>query len=78
MNSFLNDLDSVDQDEAVASIRLSLETFLMLKYCLYIPDVNQPFGKIVSDLENNDDCKFVNPNKQTIIEPLKFLVNCTW
>lgn len=78
MISFQENPASVDQNEAVASIRVALETFLKLKYCLYIPDENQPFGKIVSDLEKDDNCKFLNVDKQAVINNLKYLVNSTW
>ncbi len=77
MQAFLNNPTDNSKEQAVNSIRISLETFLKLKYCLYISNPNETFGSIVKTLENSN-CTFINPDKSKIINKLNQLVSISW
>lgn len=77
MENFLNNPSTTAQEDAINAIRISLETFIKLKYCYYIPDQNQTFGTIVRYLQNST-CVFINPNKTKVIDKLNQLVNISW
>lgn len=77
MTEFVNNPDPAKQDEAVNAIRISLETFLKLKFCQYIPDFNLTFGKLIDRLKQTP-CTFVNPDKDKIIEKLMDLDEMSW
>ena len=77
MTEFVNNPDPAKQDEAVNAIRISLETFLKLKFCQYIPDFNLTFGKLIDRLKQTP-CTFVNPDKDKIIEKLMVLDEMSW
>ncbi len=78
MEVFLSD-SSLDEkkEEAINAIRLSLETFLKLKYCKYISDQNQTFGQLIGELEKSV-CTFINPNKGEVIDKLNQLLYVSW
>jgi wobble nucleotide-excising tRNase len=77
MTDFENNPDPAKQDEAVNAIRISLETFLKLKFCQYIPDFNLTFGKLIDRLKQTP-CTFVNPDKDSVIERLMDLDEISW
>lgn len=77
MYSFLGNPSSDAQETAINSIRISLETFLKLKYCRFISDPDQTFGTIVSVLEKSS-CSFINPDKSQVIDKLNQLVEISW
>lgn len=77
MNNFLSDPNEENKEEAINSIRISLETFLKLKYCLFIPDPDQTFGTIINNLQKSS-CVFINPDKDSVIDKLNQLVAISW
>lgn len=77
MYDFLVNPSFEGQEMAINAIRISLETFLKLKYCRFIPDPDQTFGTIVSVLEQSP-CSFVNANKSQVIDKLNQLVAISW
>lgn len=77
MENFLNNPSTDNQEDAINSIRISLETFLKLKYCRFIPDPEQTFGTIVQKLKSSN-CVFINPNKDEVIDKLNQLVAISW
>ncbi len=77
MENFLSNPLADNQENAINSIRISLETFIKLKYCRYIPDPDQTFGKIVSNLQYSP-CVFINSNKAEVIDKLNQLVAISW
>lgn len=77
MNEYLSAPSWDKQEKAINAIRISLETFLKLKYCMYIPNPEETFGTIVSNLENSA-CHFINSNKQEVIDKLNQLVSISW
>lgn len=77
MTDFLYFPTADKQEKAVNAIRISLETFLKLKYCMYIPNPEETFGTIVSNLERSS-CTFINSNKQDVIDKLNQLVSISW
>lgn len=77
MTEFVNNPDPAKQDEAVNAIRISLETFLKLKFCQYIPDFNLTFGKLIDRLKQTP-CTFVNPDKDSVIERLMDFDEMSW
>lgn len=77
MKDFIANPDPSKQEDAINSIRLSLETFLKLKYCLFIPDQDMTFGQIVGELDKKP-CTFVNADKNAVITQLNNLVNISW
>lgn len=77
MYVFLENPSSDAQETAINAIRISLETFLKLKYCRFISDPDQTFGTIVSVLENSL-CSFINPDKTQVIDKLNQLVEISW
>ncbi len=77
MNTFVANPLPETQEAAINSIRISLETFLKLKYCCYIPNPDETFGTIVHNLEQSD-CQFINPNKNEVIDKLNQLVSISW
>ena len=77
MENFLSNPLVDNQEDAISSIRISLETFIKLKYCRYIPDPDQTFGKIVSNLQYSP-CVFINSNKAEVIDKLNQLVAISW
>ncbi|MCD8182400.1 MAG: AAA family ATPase [Bacteroides sp.] len=77
MENFLSNPLTDNQENAINSIRISLETFIKLKYCRYIPDPDQTFGNIVSNLQKSP-CVFINPNKVEVIDKLNQLVAISW
>ncbi len=77
MENFLNNPSTDNQEDAINAIRISLETFLKLKYCRYIPDPEQTFGTIVKNLQNSS-CVFINPNKTEVIDKLNQLIAISW
>ena len=77
MQDFVTNPDPSNQEAAINSIRLSLGTFLKLKYCIYIPDPTQTFGTIIGNLQNSS-CTFINPNKQQVIKKLDGLREISW
>lgn len=66
------------QAAAISGIRLTLELFLKLKYCKYHNDQNATFGDLIDTLGNNNECTFVNPNKDEVIANLKKLNEAAW
>lgn len=77
MTDYVANPDPAKQDEAVNSIRISLETFLKLKFCWYIPDFNLTFGKLIDRLRQTP-CTFVNPDKDWVIGKLMDLDEMSW
>lgn len=77
MQDYLDAPSDEKQEKAINAIRISLETFLKLKYCMYIPNPEETFGTIVSNLEHSA-CTFINPNKQDVIDKLNQLVAISW
>lgn len=77
MKDYLVSPSDDKQEKAINAIRISLETFLKLKYCMYIPNPEETFGTIVSNLEQSA-CTFVNANKQDVIDKLNQLVSISW
>lgn len=77
MTNYVENPNPDKQDEAVNSIRLSLETYLKMKFCLYIPDFNLTFGKLIDSLKTSP-CTFVNPDKDSVIRKLMDLDEMSW
>lgn len=77
MKLFLNQPLDENQEDAINSIRISLETFIKLKFCCFIPDSDQTFGTIVRNLQESD-CKFNNSDKECVIDKLNQLVSIFW
>lgn len=77
MKEFVDNPDPAKQEDAVNSIRMSLETFLKMKFCWYIPDYNMTFGNLITLLKNSA-CSFVNPNKDDVIDRLQNLDEMSW
>lgn len=77
MESFLNNPSPDNQETAINSIRVSLETFLKLKYCRYISNHDDTFGTIISNLEKSS-CSFINSNKSDVIDKLNQLLSISW
>lgn len=77
MKNFILDPKEENKEDAINSIRISLETFLKLKYCLFIPDSDQTFGTIIKNL-NESSCVFVNPDKNSVIDKLNQLLAISW
>lgn len=77
MSDFVANPDPNNQDDAMNSIRLSLETFLKLKFCQFIPDSNLTFGKLVYTLSQSG-CQFVNSDRAAVIEKLSNLDSVSW
>lgn len=77
MIDFVDNPTPEKQELAINSIRLSLETFLKLKYCNYISDQDQTFGQVVGELQRSS-CVFINTNKQDVISKLNNLVAISW
>ncbi len=77
MTEYVANPDPAKQDEAVNAIRISLGTFLKLKFCQYIPDFNLTFGKLIDRLKQTP-CTFVNPDKDKVIEKLMDLDEMSW
>lgn len=77
MKEFVDNPDPAKQEDAVNSIRMSLETFLKMKFCWYIPDYNKTFGNLITLLKDST-CTFVNPNKDDVIDKLQNLDEMSW
>lgn len=77
MNAFIDTPIDEKQEEAVNAIRISLETFLKLKFCLYIKNPEVTFGQIVAELKTSQ-CNFVNKDKPQVIDKLNQLVDISW
>ncbi|MCQ2771236.1 MAG: AAA family ATPase [Clostridia bacterium] len=77
MKAFIDTPIEEKQEEAVNAIRISLETFLKLKFCLYIKNPEATFGQIVAELKNSS-CNFVNNDKPQVIDKLNQLVDISW
>lgn len=77
MNKFINNPLDTTQEDAINAIRISLETFIKLKFCCYIPDPDQTFGTIISNLQNSQ-CVFINPDKTEVIDKLNQLLAISW
>lgn len=77
MKEFVNDPDPAKQENAVNSIRMSLETFLKMKFCWYISDYNMTFGSLITLLKKSP-CTFVNTNKDDVIDKLQNLDEMSW
>lgn len=77
MELFLSHPLDENQEDAINSIRISLETFIKLKFCCFIPDPDQTFGTIVHNLQESD-CKFNNSDKECVIDKLNQLVSISW
>lgn len=71
-----NPTDSL-KENAINGIRISLETFLKLKFCQYIKQPDGTFGQIISELKNST-CTFINPNKDDVIHRLESLCEMSW
>lgn len=77
MKDFVDNPDPAKQENAINSIRMSLESFLKMKFCWYIPDYNMTFGNLITLLKNST-CVFVNPNKADVISKLNNLDEMSW
>lgn len=77
MELFLNNPAPDNQEAAINSIRISLETFLKLKYCRYISNHDDTFGTVISNLEKSS-CAFINTNKNEVIDKLNQLLVISW
>lgn len=77
MMEFVNNPDPAKQEDAVNSIRMSLESFLKMKFCWYIPDYNMTFGRLIGHLKT-EPCTFVNPDKKAVIDKLMDLDEMSW
>ena len=77
MKLFLDYPSDENKEDAINSIRISLETFIKLKFCCFIPDPDQTFGTIVRNLQESD-CKFNNSDKEYVIDKLNQLVSISW
>ena len=77
MKLFLDCPSDENKEDAINSIRISLETFIKLKFCCFIPDPDQTFGTIVRNLQESD-CKFNNSDKEYVIDKLNQLVSISW
>ena len=79
MEEFVNHPEPGEaQVNSISGIRLTLELLLKLKYCKYHNDQNGTFGELINVLADNEDCTFVNPNKNEVISNLKKLNEVAW
>lgn len=67
-----------DMEPAINSIRLSLEAILKFKYGRYLSTLDGTFGQIISELEKSSTCKFVDGEKQKVIDDLNELNEMSW
>mgnify|MGYP002672595745 FL=1 len=67
-----------DMEPAINSIRLSLEAILKFKYGRYLSTLDGTFGQIISELEKSSTCRFVDGEKQKVIDDLNELNEMSW
>ena len=67
-----------DMEPAINSIRLSLEAKLKFKYGRYLSTLDGTFGQIISELEKSSTCRFVDGEKQKVIDDLNELNEMSW
>lgn len=67
-----------DMEPAINSIRLSLEAILKFKYGRYLSTLDGTFGQIISELEKSSTCRFVDVEKQKVIDDLNELNEMSW
>lgn len=77
MNDFVDNPDPSKQEDAIDGIRLSLETFLKLKFCQYIPNPNLTLGKLIEHL-NSTPCQYANRDKASVTTRLMNLNEISW
>lgn len=77
MENFLKKPYEKYKETAIASIRLSLEAYLKFKYGRYLGSLDQTFGQVIHDLEQNTLCKF-GGNKKEVVGKLKELNSISW
>lgn len=77
MKEFVDNPDPAKQENAINSIRMSLESFIKMKFCWYIPDYNMTFGRLIGLLKDSP-CVFVNPDKDGVLEKLNNLDEMSW
>ena len=77
MEDFATTPHPVKQEEAINSIRLTLELMLRLKFCKFLKDQNGTLGELIADLEHST-CTFVNNDKPAVIAKLKALNEASW
>lgn len=67
-----------NMEPAINSIRLSLEAILKFKYGRYLSTLDGTFGQIISELEKSSTCRFVDGEKQKVIDDLNELNEMSW
>lgn len=67
-----------DMEPAINSIRLSLEAILKFKYGRYLSTLDGTFGQIIFELEKSSTCRFVDGEKQKVIDDLNELNEMSW
>ena len=77
MQDYLSNPEEELKERAISGIRISLETFLKLKFCQYIRNDEGTFGQIISELESSS-CGFINTDKQNVIRRLQALCEMSW
>ena len=77
MEDFANNPMPTYQENAINSIRLTMELMLKLKFCKYITNQDETFGEIITDLDRSP-CTFINANKTEVIAKLKSLNSISW
>lgn len=78
IEKFQSTCSDEDKEPAINSIRLSLEALLKFKYGRFLPTLDGTFGQIISDLEKQTSCSFIDSNKQKVIEDLNELNEMSW
>ena len=77
MIAYLDNPSESLKENAINGIRISLETFLKLKFCQYVRHSNGTFGEIINDLKSSQ-CTFINPDKDNVIQRLDALREMSW
>lgn len=77
MTTYLANPSEDLKEDAINGIRISLETFLKLKFCQYINHPDETFGKIISELKSSA-CSFINQDKDNVIQRLESLCEMSW
>lgn len=77
MHAYLLNPTEELKERAINGIRISLETFLKLKFCRYIQNDEGTFGQIISELDASS-CSFINVDKQNVIQRLQALCEMSW
>ena len=77
MTTYLANPSEDLKEDAINGIRISLETFLKLKFCQYINYPDETFGKIISELKSSA-CSFINQDKDNVIQRLESLCEMSW